>query len=61
MAGEGLPVQRATRVLGVSESGYYAARTRPASARSIRHGWLLDQIRQVHTASNGTYGAAGAR
>ena len=57
MAGEGLPVQLATRVLGVSESGYYAARTRPASVRSIRHAWLLDQIRQVHTTSNGTYGA----
>jgi hypothetical protein len=25
MAGQGLPVQLATRVLGVSESGYYAA------------------------------------
>jgi putative transposase len=35
MAGEGLPVQLGTRVLGVSESGYYAARTRPASARSL--------------------------
>jgi putative transposase len=57
MAGEGLPVQLATGVLGVSESGYYAARIRPASARSIRHAWLLDQIRQVHIASNGTYGA----
>lgn len=35
MAGEGLPVQMATRVLGVSESGYYNARGRPPSARAI--------------------------
>ena len=57
MAGEGLPVQVATPVLGVSESGYYAAGTRPASARSIRHAWLVDQIRQAHATSNDTYGA----
>ena len=56
MAGEGLPVQMATRVLGVAESGYYEALTRAPSARSIRHAWLTDQIRQVHQASNGTYG-----
>jgi hypothetical protein len=28
MASEGLPVQMATRVLGVAESGYYEALTR---------------------------------
>jgi len=61
MAGEGLPVQMATRVLEVSESGYYEALTRPPSARSIRHTWLLDQIREVHLASNGTYGARRVR
>jgi putative transposase len=57
MAGEGLPVQTATRVLGVAESGYYESLTRAPSARSIRHAWLTDQIRHVHQASNGTYGA----
>ncbi|WP_345428978.1 IS3 family transposase, partial [Pseudonocardia xishanensis] len=56
MAGEGLPVQPATRVPGVAESGYCAALTRPVSARAIRHAWLVDQIREVHHASNGTYG-----
>lgn len=54
---EGLPAQTACRVLGVSESGFYAWRNRPQSARAIRHVWLTDMIRQVHAASRGTYGA----
>jgi putative transposase len=58
MAAEGLPVPLACRVLGVSESGYYAWRKRaPPSARAIRHAWLTDQIREVHLTSRGTYGA----
>src|SRR2546430_2251713 len=32
--------------------------TRPPSARSLRHVWLTDQIRAVHLASGGIYGAA---
>jgi transposase InsO family protein len=56
MAAEGLPVQVAVRVLGVSESGYYAWRSRAPSSRSIRHVWLTDLIRQVHADSRGTYG-----
>ena len=54
---DGLPAQTACRVLGVSESGYYARRGRPPSARTIRHVWLTDLIRQIHAASRGTYGA----
>src|SRR5215207_4457612 len=57
MATEGLAVQVACRVLGVSESGYYAWRKRPLSARAVRHAWLTDRIRAVHAASRGTYGA----
>lgn len=57
MAEEGHAVQVATRVLHASESGFYAWRTRPPSARSIRHVILTDQIRQIHAASNGIYGA----
>lgn len=57
MASEGLPVQAACRLLGVAESGYYLWRSRPLSQRAIRHAWLLDQIRGVHAASRGTYGA----
>ena len=56
MAAEGFVVQLACRVLEVSESGYYARRTRAPSARSLRHAWLTEVIRQVHSASRGTYG-----
>ena len=57
MRREGLPTQVACRVLGVSESGFYAWRTRPPSARSIRHAWLTDLIHQIHQQSRGTYGS----
>ena len=57
MATEGLSVRAACRVLGVSESGYYAWRKRPPSARVVRHAWLTDRIRAVHAASRGAYGA----
>lgn len=57
MAGEDLPVQLATRVLGVSESGYYAWRDRAPSARSLRHAWLTETIGAIHVTSHGTYGA----
>lgn len=56
MAGEGLSVQLAARVLSVSASGYYEWKTRAPSARSIRHTLLTDAIREVHTLSRGTYG-----
>jgi putative transposase len=44
-------------VLDVSCSGFYAWRFRPPSARAVRHAWLTDMIREVHTMSYGTYGA----
>ncbi len=57
MADERLPVQVATRVLAVSESGYYAWKKRAPSARAIRHVWLTDLVRSVHATSRSTYGA----
>ena len=57
MASEKLPVQMACRVLGVAESGYYEHRSRPTSARAVRHVWLTDQIQAVHAASFGTHGS----
>lgn|GEM_PF-2791409 len=47
IAAYGLPVLRACLVLNVSESGYYARRSRAPSAQAIRHIWLTDVIRQV--------------
>lgn len=57
MAADGLPAQLVCRVLGVSQSGYYAWRTRAPSARALRHVWLTGLIRQVHTDCRGVYGA----
>jgi putative transposase len=45
-----------SRVLGVSPSGYYAWRGRPASKRAQEDGALLRQIRTAHAASRETYG-----
>ncbi len=57
MRTEGLSTQVACRVLGVSESGFYAWRSRRPSVRSIRHAWLTDIICQIHQQSRGAYGA----
>lgn len=45
------------RTLGVSRSGYYAWRTRPASARATANARLLVQIQQLHRQTNARYGA----
>ncbi len=57
IASEGLPVEVACRVLGVSCAGFYAWRSRSLSARAVRHAWLTDVVREVHSASYGSYGA----
>lgn len=44
------------RVLGVSVSGYYAWRQRPASRRTQTNQHLLEHIRQLHATSRHTYG-----
>ncbi|MCY9785261.1 hypothetical protein KIK06_15365 [Nocardiopsis sp. EMB25] len=56
VATEGHPVQVAVWVLGVSESGFYAWRSRAPSARAIRHVLLTDTIGQIHAATGGVYG-----
>ena len=55
MRTEGLSTQVACRVLGVSESAFYDWRSRPPSARAMRHAWLTDLISQIHQQSRGTY------
>ncbi|MGG5824099.1 IS3 family transposase, partial [Falsiroseomonas sp. HW251] len=51
------PIATMARVLGVSVSGYYAWRSRPASAHAATDATLLRRIRTIHAASHGTYGA----
>jgi putative transposase len=51
------PIATMARVLGVSVSGYYAWRSRPASAHATSDAALLRRIRTIHAASHGTYGA----
>ncbi len=53
---EGTLVQLACRVVGISESGWYARLQRPPSQRSIRHALLTDLISQIHRESRGIYG-----
>jgi putative transposase len=53
----GYPVAVASRVLGVSRSGYHAWRARPTSARAEADGVLAAAIAKAHAASRRTYGA----
>ncbi|WP_419838162.1 hypothetical protein [Candidatus Poriferisodalis sp.] len=34
--------------VGIAPSAYYAAKTRPPSARALRDGWLREEIARVH-------------
>ncbi|BBJ37544.1 hypothetical protein SSPO_002620 [Streptomyces antimycoticus] len=54
---DGFGVGPVCRVLGWSESAYYARKKRPKSAGRLRDEQLMPLIEQVHTASGGTYGA----
>jgi len=57
MAAEGLPIENACRVVGVSVSGYYSWLDRPPSAKAIRHAWLIELIVKIHADSKAAYGA----
>ena len=50
-------VRRLCKTLRVSASGYYAARSRPPSARTQRQSALVIKIREAHVASRQSYGA----
>jgi putative transposase len=52
-----LPVSRQCRLLGVSESGYWAWVKRPPSDRALHDAWLIERIRAIHEASKGRYGS----
>jgi putative transposase len=51
------PVQRLCRVLGVSQSGYFAWRNRLPSQRQRQDVVLLADVRSAFALSNGTYGS----
>src|SRR6202046_2776212 len=51
------PIPPMARVLKVSASGYYAWRSRPASARATADAGLTRHIRTIHAGSHRTYGA----
>lgn len=57
LAGDGVDVAVACRVLCVSRSGYYAWRCRQPSPRLLADAYLENQIRGAFAASRGTYGA----
>ena len=56
-AKKAFPVQRLCKVLGVSQSGYFAWKNRPASRRQREDMVLLAHVRSAFALSNGTYGS----
>jgi len=48
---------RLCQVVGVSRSGYYAWRHRPASARAQANARLLERMKQLHRQTKERYGA----
>ncbi|MFS4097184.1 IS3 family transposase [Streptomyces sp. AF1A] len=56
MVPQGSSPRRIAALLGVSPSGYYAWRARGPSPHALRRAWLTRLIRDIHQASNSTYG-----
>jgi len=56
-AKESFPVTRLCQVLGVSQSGYFTWRSRPASPRQREDLVLLAHVRSAFARSSGTYGS----
>jgi putative transposase len=56
-AKEEFPVHRLCRVLGVSQSGYFAWKGRPACRRQHQDMVLLAHRRSAFARSHGTYGS----
>jgi hypothetical protein len=56
MGTEGHSLKACCRLLDVASSGFFVWRTKPPSARSIRHAWLGDVITEIWERSRRTYG-----
>jgi len=50
-------VEPICRTLGIAPSTYYARKTRPPSRRAIQNARLIERIRCVHEANDGTHGS----
>ena len=50
------PVRTMCRLLGLSPSGYYAWRQRGLSRRARENSALTEEILEIHTRSDETYG-----
>jgi putative transposase len=55
------PISRMCRVLGVSQSGFFAWQERPACRRQRQDMVYLAHIRTAFALSNGTYGSPRMR
>jgi putative transposase len=51
------PVSLMCRVLGANRTSFHAWERRAPSDRALYDLWLTEQIKQIHAASEGTYGA----
>ena len=56
-----LPIETMCRVLKVSQSGFYAWRSRGPSRRSIDDAVMTERIRTIHAQSHATYGMPRVR
>jgi putative transposase len=51
------PVSLQCEILGVSTSGFYDWERRAPSDRALQDAWLIEQIKAIHEANRGVYGA----
>ena len=55
--GKVFPIRMMCRLLHASPSGYYASQRRLLSRRAQENAQLIQEIRSIHTASDGIYGS----
>jgi transposase InsO family protein len=51
------PVSVMCRALGVNRTSFHDWERRAPSDRALSDAWLIERIREIHAASDGTYGA----